>query len=51
MKFIVEPQVLNKAPRYCDQLSGYKDCDYDSPGYCGDYNPCPGYSCGGYSTK
>lgn len=53
MEFLIQPMAYSKdgdCPKY---VCYYRDgCPEDwCDNYCGDYDPCPGYSCGAYSTR
>ena len=53
MEFLIQPMAYSRdgdCPKY---VCYYRDgCPEDwCDNYCGDYDPCPGYSCGAYSTR
>lgn len=59
MKYLIEPMMYN-ANSDCEFCVGKCEEDFcfiDVPcseqcqGYCGEFDPCPGYLCGGYSTR
>lgn len=54
MKFLIQPmpyELNNDCSGFCEEYCYYKVCTDWCDNYCGDYDPCPGYSCGGYSTR
>lgn len=55
MEFLVQPMSrLGVSSPDCvyDPCPYHDGCPVDwCDNYCGDFDPCPGYSCGGYSTR